>query len=166
MITGSTRRRSRFVSVVLTAFGAYSVLLGLFMMLAPAAFFDTVGAFGTRNDHYIFDNASFELPLGLLLLAALRWSNWRIPALAFAVAHWGLHALSHLIDTGHADGRLVGVLEFAGLALGTVVLAAAVVAATRNKREVDHAGIDRGRGDPGDRPADSAAHPEALGRPR
>lgn len=166
MITGSTGGRARFVSVMLAAFGAYSVLLGLFMMLAPGAFFDSLGAFGTRNDHYIFDNASFELPLGLLLLVALRWSTWRIPALAFAAAHWGLHALSHLIDTGHADGRVVGLLEFAGLALGTVVLAGAVVSAIRNQREVDHAGIDRGRGDPRDWPSDSSAHSQALGRPR
>lgn len=59
--------------VTLIVFGAYSVLIGLFMMFAPGTFFDTLGAFGTRNDHYIFDNATFELPLGLLLLAAVRW---------------------------------------------------------------------------------------------
>jgi hypothetical protein len=125
MINGATRTRSRFVDVVLIAFGVYSVLLGLFMMLAPRAFFDTLGAFGPRNDHYIFDSASFELLLGLLLLAAVRWPTWRVPALSFAVVHWALHALSHIIDTHHADGTAVGLLEFAGLALGTVLLAVA-----------------------------------------
>ena len=117
---------TRFVTGVLIAFGAYSTVLGLFMLLAPGAFFDTLGAFGPRNNHYIFDNASFELPLGLLLLAAVRLSTWRVAALTFAVAHWTLHALSHIVDTGHADGRVVGLLEFGGLALGTILLAAAL----------------------------------------
>ncbi len=108
------------------AFGVYSTLLGLFMLLAPGAFFDTLGAFGPRNDHYIFDNASFELPLGLLLLGAARWPTWRTPALAIAALHWALHALSHILDPGHADGRLVGLLEFGGLALGTILLTVAL----------------------------------------
>ena len=131
--------RSRFVDVILVVYGIYSVALGLFMMLLPVAFFDTLGAFGSRNNHYIFDNASFELPLGLLLLAAMRWSTWRVPALAFATAHWGLHALSHLVDTNHADGQIVGWLEFAGLAFGTVVLALACAAAWSAQRRAEPA---------------------------
>ncbi len=118
--------RSRYVDVILVVYGIYSVALGVFMMLLPVAFVDTLGAFGARNTHYIFDNASFELPLGLLLLAAMRWSTWRVPGLAFATAHWALHALSHLIDTDHHRGAWVGYLEFAGLALSTVLLAIAL----------------------------------------
>ena len=118
--------RSRFVGGVLIAFGVYSTLLGLFMLVAPGTFYDTLGAFGPRNNHYIFDNASFELPLGLLLLAAMRWPAWRVPALAFAALHWALHSISHIIDTAHADGRLVGLLEFAGLAVGTILLTVAL----------------------------------------
>jgi hypothetical protein len=125
-MTMSAPTGTRLVTAVLIGFGAYSTLLGLFMLLVPGAFFDTLGAFGPRNNHYIFDNASFELPLGLLLLAAVRWPTWRVGALAFAVAHWTLHALSHIVDTGHADGRVVGLLEFAGLALGTILLALAL----------------------------------------
>lgn len=126
--------RSPFVTVVLIFFGLYSTLLGLFMLFAPGEFFDTLGAFGPRNNHYIFDNASFELPLGLLLLAAVRWTTWRTAALAFATLHWTLHALSHIVDTGHADGRLVGLLEFAGLALGAILLATALRSSVRENR--------------------------------
>ncbi|MGH3557155.1 MAG: hypothetical protein ACRDTK_06630 [Mycobacterium sp.] len=126
MTTTPLPTRSRFVAGVVLAFGVYSTLIGLFMLLAPGAFFDTLGAFGPRNDHYIFDNASFELPLGLLLLAAVRWPTWRTPALVMATLHWALHSLSHIIDTGHADGRLVGLLEFVGLALGTILLIVAL----------------------------------------
>ncbi|MCV7204948.1 hypothetical protein H7J71_23325 [Mycolicibacterium peregrinum] len=116
----------RYPEVVLAVFGVYSVILGLFMLFAPGTFFDTLGAFGSRNDHYILDNASFELPLGLMMLAALKWPRWRVPALAFATAHWALHSLSHLIDTNHAAGNWVGWLEAAGLVLTTVILAIAL----------------------------------------
>lgn len=116
--------RSRFVDVILVVFGLYSVALGVFMLASPGAFFDTLGAFGVRNDHYIFDVAAFELPLGLLLLAALRRPGWRVPALAFATLHWALHALSHGLDTHHHGGTAVGLWEFAGLVVATVALAA------------------------------------------
>jgi hypothetical protein len=78
------RTRARYVEVILIVFGVYSVLLAVFMFVAPGTFFDTLGNFGARNDHYIFDNATFEFPLGLMMLAAARWSSWRVPALAFA----------------------------------------------------------------------------------
>ena len=102
-------------------FGVYSVLVGLFMFVAPGTFFDTLGNFGARNDHYIFDNATFEFPLGLMMLASVRWQSWRVPALAFATLHWGLHALSHIIDPHHAAGDAIGWLEAGGL-VGTTVL--------------------------------------------
>lgn len=131
MATRPAAKTSSFVVAVLIGFGAYSVLLGLFMLVAPGPFFDTLGAFGVRNDHYIFDNASFELPLGLMLLAAIRWPTWQVPALAFATAHWALHALSHIVDTAHAAGTAVGLLEFGGLALGTALLGVALRSALR-----------------------------------
>ena len=61
MATTPVRTRARFVEVTLIAFGAYSLGLGLFMMFVPGTFFDTLGSFGIRNDHYILDNATFEV---------------------------------------------------------------------------------------------------------
>ena len=119
MATTPTRTRSRLVEVALIVFGVYSVSVGLFMLFAPGTFFDTLGTFGVRNDHYIFDNATFELPLGLMLLAAVKWPTWRVPALAFATLHWGLHALSHTIDPHHGAGDLIGWLEAGGLVVTT-----------------------------------------------
>ncbi|OMC05093.1 hypothetical protein A5733_20435 [Mycobacterium sp. NS-7484] len=132
---GPVTHTRRYPEVVLAVFGVYSVALGVFMLVAPGVFFETLGAFGTRNDHYIFDNASFELPLGLLMLAALRWRSWRVPALAFATAHWALHALSHLVDTDHAAGSWVGWLEAGGLVFTTVLLAIALRASLSDDRE-------------------------------
>lgn len=130
----TTPGRSRLVDVILIVFGVYSVALGVFMLFWPGEFFDSLGAFGVRNDHYIFDNAAFELPLGLLLLAALRWLSWRVPALAFASLHWALHALSHGVDTHHHDGTAIGLLEFAGLAVATLLLLTALRASIIEQR--------------------------------
>ncbi|RWA22847.1 hypothetical protein [Mycolicibacterium elephantis] len=96
MTTSPIRTTVGFVEVTLAVFGIYALGIGLFMLFAPGAFFDTLGNFGIRNDHYIFDNASFEVPQGLMLLAAVRWRTWRVPALAFATLHWALHTISQL----------------------------------------------------------------------
>ena len=113
----------------LVVFGVYPLVIGLFMMFVPGTFFDTLGTFGVRNDHYIFDNATFEIPQGLLLLAAVRRASWRVPALAFATLHWALHAISHIIDPHHGAGDLIGWLEAGGLVATTVILAIALRAA-------------------------------------
>jgi hypothetical protein len=134
MTTTPTRTRARYVEVTLVVFGVYSVLVGLFMLVAPGTFFDTLGNFGVRNDHYIFDVAAFELPLGLMLLAAVKWSSWRVPALAFATVHWGLHALSHIIDPHHAAGDAIGWLEAGGLVGATALLAIALRASIVERR--------------------------------
>jgi hypothetical protein len=131
-----TRTRAGFVEVTLIVFGAYALAIGLFMLFFPGAFFDTIGTFGVRNDHYIFDNATFEIPQGLLLLAAVRWVSWRVPALAFATLHWALHSISHIVDPHHGAGDLIGWLEAGGLVATTVVLAFALRAsATAEKAD-------------------------------
>jgi hypothetical protein len=134
MTTTPTRKRARYVEVTLIVFGVYSVLVGLFMFVAPGTFFDTLGDFGTRNDHYIFDNATFEFPLGLMILAAARWPSWRVPTLAFATLHWGLHAVSHIIDPHHAAGETIGWLEAAGLVASTALLAIALRASVAEEK--------------------------------
>lgn len=126
MTTPRTRTKAGFVEVTLVVFGLYALSVGLFMLFAPGAFFDTLGNFGVRNDHYIFDNAAFEVPQGLMLLAAVRWRTWRTPALAFATLHWALHALSHIIDPHHGAGDWIGWLEAGGLVVTTVILAIAL----------------------------------------
>src|SRR4029078_11596232 len=85
-------RGAKLVTLTLIVFGLYGVGLGLFMLFFPGAFFDTIATFGPRTHHIIFDNATFEIPQGLLLLAAVRRVSWRVPALAFATVHWALHS--------------------------------------------------------------------------
>ena len=124
--------------MTLIVFGLYALTVGLFMMLAPGAFFDTLGTFGVRNDHYIFDNATFEVPQGLLLLAAVCRLSWRVPALAFATLHWALHSISHIIDPHHGAGDWIGWLEAGGLVVTTVVLAIALRASANAEKAGEH----------------------------
>jgi hypothetical protein len=120
---GGMARGAGAVGLGLIGFGLYQLAIGLFQVVAPGAFSDTLGPFGSPNAHYVRDMATFELPLGALLLAAVRLPSWRVPALAFATAHWVLHAISHLVDIGEADPRWVGVFDFVALTAGAGVLA-------------------------------------------
>src|SRR5262245_58504325 len=130
-----TRTRAGLLEVTLIVFGLYALGIGLFMMFFPGTFYDTIGTFGIRNDHFIFDNATFEVPLGLLMLAAVSRSSWRVPALAFATLHWALHSLSHIIDPHHGAGDMIGWIEAGGLVATTVILAVALRASVRAERE-------------------------------
>jgi hypothetical protein len=121
-----SRFKSRVVVAVLVIYGIYSTVLGLVMLFAPGLLFDTVGGFGVRNDHYIFDLAGFQLPLGLMYLAAIKWPAWRVPTLAFATAQYVLHGISHLIDIGNAATPWVGVFDFVVIVVGLLVHAIAL----------------------------------------
>lgn len=134
MTTSPTRTRTGFVEVALIVFGIYALSIGVFMIVAPGTFFETLGNFGVRNDHYIFDNATFEVPQGLMLLAAVRWPSWRVPALAFATLHWAMHSVSHLVDPHHGAGDWIGWLEAGGLVVTTAILALALRSAVLTGR--------------------------------
>jgi hypothetical protein len=138
MTTTPTRTRAGVVEITLIVFGLYALGIGLFMMLAPGTFFDTLGSFGVRNDHYILDNATFEIPQGLLLLAAVRRASWRVPALAFATLHWALHSLSHIIDPHHGAGDVIGWIEAGGLVVTTAILAIALRASVNAEKAGAH----------------------------
>ena len=124
--------------MTLIVFGVYALGVGLFMLFFPGTFFDTLGTFGVRNDHYIFDNATFEIPQGLLLLAAVRRVSWRVSALAFATLHWALHSVSHIVDPHHGACDVIGWLEAAGLVATTVILALALRAGVNAEKTRGH----------------------------
>ncbi len=104
------------------ALGVYELALGAWMALSPGSFFERAGPFGVRNDHYLRDMASWELALGLVALLAASRERWRVPVLALAAIHFGLHALNHLLDVGDADPGWVGPADLAALAFGAALL--------------------------------------------
>jgi hypothetical protein len=120
------------VGVGLGAFALYNLALSLFMVVAPGAFFELIGPFGERNDHYTRDNATFGLALGVAALIAVRVRSWRLPVLAVLAVQFALHAVNHLVDISAAQPQVVGPVDFALLTLGAIL---AVLLAVRARRE-------------------------------
>jgi hypothetical protein len=81
-----------------------------------------VGPFGTRNDHYMRDLATFYIALGAAGLVAARRPSWRVPVLALATVEFVLHALNHLADIGNADPKWNGPVTFAAVAASAALL--------------------------------------------
>jgi hypothetical protein len=121
-VTARERTR-RALPAALLVLGASQLGLGLWMAISPGSFYDSLGPFGDRNDHYLADVATFYLALGAVALVAARRPTWRLPVLAFAAVQYALHAINHLIDIGEADPGWIGPFDFAALALAAAGLA-------------------------------------------
>jgi|tagenome__1003787_1003787.scaffolds.fasta_scaffold20941812_2 uncharacterized membrane protein YpjA len=109
---------------ILLVIAVYHLVLGAFMFFAPGAFYDTLGKFPPRNDHYTKDVATFYIALGVVFFIAARRRSWRTPLLVFAALEYGLHAINHLVDVGKASSDLTGWFDFFSLALIALVFAA------------------------------------------
>jgi hypothetical protein len=109
--------------ILLIIFAATQLLLGVLLWVAPGFFYDQIGPFGARNDHYMGDVATFYLALGAVALVSVRRVAWRVPVLVLAFVQYALHALNHLIDIGESDPGWLGPADFASLALGALLVA-------------------------------------------
>ena len=94
----------------------YWLLIGIWMAASPHTFFTAIGPVGRANAHYVRDNATFEIALGVALLIALRRASWRVPLLAVVLVQDVLHVINHLVDVWTAHPRWVGVFDAAALA--------------------------------------------------
>ena len=118
----------------LVVLGVLQLVQGAWMVIDPGSFFDVLGPFGERNDHYIRDNATFSLAIGVTALLAVGRPPWRVPVL-FATALWfALHAINHLADIGEADPEAVGVADFVSLTVIGAGLAWLVLRAQQEDR--------------------------------
>jgi uncharacterized membrane protein len=129
MSTIASPRLVRAVPAGVAALAAYNLAIGLYMLVAPRSFFETVGPFGAYNPHYVLDTSTWQLAFGVALVVAVRQASWRVPLLAFAVVQFALHAVNHIADAGEADPRWVGVFDAVALSITTVLLAGLLGAA-------------------------------------
>jgi len=109
--------------LLLIAFAAVQLITGLVLWITPGFFYDEIGPFGARNDHYMGDVATWYLALGGALLVTVRRESWRVPVLALALGQYVLHSVNHLVDIGEADPSWLGPADFVSLTLGAVLLA-------------------------------------------
>jgi hypothetical protein len=113
----------RPMRVLMIVFAVTQLVVGLLLWLAPGFFYEEVGPFGPRNDHYMGDVATFYVALGIVALVAVQRVSWRVPILAFSVVAYALHSLNHLIDVGEADPSWVGPADLVLISLSTLLLA-------------------------------------------
>jgi hypothetical protein len=115
--------RARPLRAGLIVLGVSQLALGLWMVIDPPSFFEYVGAFGAQNDHYIRDNATWNIALGVAALLAVPRPRWRVPVLALALVQFALHTINHIVDAGEAHASTSGWGDVASLAVGVVLLA-------------------------------------------
>lgn len=116
--------RDDIVPAALWTYGVMQLGQGLWMLVSPGSFFDLVGPFGPRNDHYTRDAATWSIALGgVLVFAALR-GNQGARALVLLLAGFqaAMHTVNHVADAGIADPGWVGVFDAIALAAITVAL--------------------------------------------
>ena len=114
----------RRLRAILMVAAVYHLLLGAFMFFFPGEFYDSLGKFPPRNDHYIKDVSSFYIALGVVFYISVRARSWRTPVLVFAALQYALHTINHLVDVGDAATDFTGWFDFFSLALITLLLAA------------------------------------------
>jgi hypothetical protein len=114
--------RSDALSAGLALFALYHLALAVLMAAAPHSFFEAIGPFGTRNDHYVRDAATYNAAFAAGFAIAVRRNAWRVPVLVIAVVQFALHTVNHLVDIGAAHPGWTGYLDFFGLAVATALL--------------------------------------------
>lgn len=91
----------RFARVVAGLGAVFFVVFGLWAMVDPRSFFDTVATFDPYNQHLIQDIGAFQIGLGVVLALALAFE--RTGPLAVCLLGVGLgsgaHLVSHLVGT-------------------------------------------------------------------
>jgi len=121
----------RALKPLLLVFAAGQLVIGVLLWAAPGFFFEQIGPYAPRNDHYMADLASFYLTLAAVAFVAARRPAWRVPVLAVAAIQYALHSLNHLIDIGDADPGWLGPANLASLAATTALLAWMLATARR-----------------------------------
>ena len=112
----------RFMRILLIAFALGQLALGLLLWLAPGFFYDEIGPYLPRNDHYMADIATFYLALGAVALVAVAARELARPVLTLALVEYALRSLNHLIDIGESDPSWLGPANFASLLLTALLL--------------------------------------------
>ena len=129
---------------VLVLLGVYQLAQAAWMIVSPGSFFDAIAGFGAQNDHYIRDNATISVAIGVGLLVAAKRPSWRFPVLAVSAVWFLAHAVNHVFDIGESDPDWVGPVDFVLILLAGLVLLWLALLAARADAERASPGGRRG----------------------
>ena len=94
-------RQDLVSTIVVAGFGAFTLVLGVWALVAPVSFFDNIGHFPPYNKHFLHDVGAFQIGIGAALLFALAWRDDAILAvLGGAAAGASAHEIAHITDHG------------------------------------------------------------------
>jgi hypothetical protein len=99
--------------------GLTQLAIGVWLIVSPDSFVDTVADFGPADNHFLRDLGTFQSGMGIALLAAVGRPAWRVPVLFAALAQSALHTVNHLFDIANTDPGWQGPVNFAGVLLLT-----------------------------------------------
>jgi hypothetical protein len=108
--------RERAIRLGLWALGAAWLAIAALQIADPASFVEAIGPYGSVNEHYVRDLASWYAAGGILLLLAAGRPAWRVPVLLLTLIQGALHLVNHVADVDAADPSWMGPLNTALLA--------------------------------------------------
>jgi hypothetical protein len=86
---------------ILVVAGAFFLIFGAWAFLSPRGFYDSVVTWPPYNKHLLHDIGAFQMGLGASLIAAVKWKDGVLVALAGAAVGSVLHEVAHIIDRSH-----------------------------------------------------------------
>lgn len=96
-MTDTTRVRAwGYPRIVAVAVGVFLLGSGVWAMLDPQSFFDSVATFEPYNRHFLLDIGAFQIGLGAVLLVAAGWPG--ADALAMALLGVGVGSAAHVVS--------------------------------------------------------------------
>ena len=101
--------------------GLFTLGLGIWALIAPASFYESIAGFPPYNEHFLHDAGAFQVGLGATLLLALRYRDALVVALGGFTVGAVAHAAAHVVDRD-LGGRATDPLSLSIIAL--VALAA------------------------------------------
>ncbi len=125
-MTQTEQRRQRsakaswgYARGVAVAAGAFLAVLGLWAMVDPRSFFDSLAMFEPYNRHFLLDIGAFQIGLGAVLLLAAARPGADTLAVALLGVGVGLafHVLSHALTTDDGGSPGTDIPFFAVAAL-------------------------------------------------
>jgi len=86
-------------TLVVGAFGAFTLILGLWALIDAQSFYDEIATFPPYNRHLLHDVGAFQIGLGAALLFALVWRDDALLAvLGGAAVGATAHEIAHIWD--------------------------------------------------------------------